>query len=175
MGDRTTVISCPAHDLCVFTFMSCPVEELGERVALSLPFEYERWTTARREAVFQVEHTPATKGPDALLIGDVVIAPKDIAPRMAAAEARIDELDLGHRALRAVQVDTRDAHDSAQAEIEHELDSLGNRVRSDEEDALRYHFVTSDRLSKLEEFATRTRSGRRWWFRERKDDPTNQA
>ena len=81
-----TAITCPQHSSCVCMFISVPKAELNGRRPLRLPDEYRDWVAAQTGVVVAVEHHPSPTNPDGLLVGDLIIAPRDIGDRTLEAE-----------------------------------------------------------------------------------------
>jgi hypothetical protein len=165
MTDTVTVLACPEHDFCVVRFTTVALSELGDRKALSLPYEYEPWLQSSGRLPVSVDHIPAPPGPDALLVGEVVIAPHDIASRLHRVERDTDDHIEALAGLRAFQVETMsEAQDTTDR-----LRELGIRLTQihdllAEQQASDSAWL-SVRLDSLEAFAVSTKRRRRAWER----------
>lgn len=175
MSERRTAINCPQHGDCVCVLVSVPEGELGERRALKLPQHYTPWLRAHGELIIAVEHSPAPPHPDGLLVGDLIIAPKDIGPRMTRAEA-----------LQTLHTQALATHGTELATTKHDVENLETDVDHLEVDqrlaledsrntraALLNELAKRDRTiagltahtARLEAFVTRRKRWRKKWDR----------
>lgn len=170
MADRRTTFACPEHEFCVVVFISCPHDQAGERKPLTLPHEYEPWVRKINEAIVQVEHHEAPATPDGLLVGEVIVAPKDIGNRMKMAERNLvkhamslNDADVlmhevkGEAMLRDAGLERRigaseDAWSLAAYDLQAEISSLVGEVEE------------------LRDFVTRRRGWRRAWAKRQEPD-----
>ena len=160
MPETVTATSCPEHPLCVVKYTTVPIKDLEGRTPLSLPYEYQTWLNARGAAALEVDHIPTKLDPDGLLVGNVVIAPRDISTRLAYLDEQVDKLlDL--------IAETRFALD-AQMSV-HVLEDEDHRRRKTRLEVDRWmeqfdhDTAVHRRLDRIERFVTRSKRRVKKW------------
>lgn len=163
MPETITATSCPEHVLCVVRYHTVPIKELGTRTPLALTHEHQEWLNARQAAALEVDHVPTTLEPEGLLVGDVEIAPRDIATRLGHLDAEVARL-TGQ--LDGLEARFQVLHDRVFAEIALH-DSIHASARMTEkavtEAQALLHKDARKRLARLESFSTRRKRWKKEW------------
>jgi hypothetical protein len=151
----------------VVVFISAPREELGDRKELSLPHEYEPWVRKLDEIVYQVEHHEAAPTPDALLVGEVIIAPKDIAGRMKYAERWREAHEIEHFEQDEAVDDRLYGGAERDKLMAGQIDRLDRGEADDFYDLAIENDRLTDELTRLQDFVTRKPRFKRAWEKNR--------